>query len=48
MVLFLYNGVGRNCIDLSPENEYETGKVVLIYHDKANSEKVRNAAMDDL
>ena len=28
--------------------EYHTGKVRLSYHDKANSEKVRNAAMDDL
>ena len=28
--------------------EYDTAMVRLSYHDKANSEKVRNAAMDDL
>ena len=28
--------------------EYHTGKVKLSYYDKANGEKVRNAAMDDL
>ena len=28
--------------------EYHTGKVRLSYYDKANSEKVRSAAMDDL
>ena len=28
--------------------EYDTAMVRLAYHDKANSEKVRNAAMDDL
>lgn len=28
--------------------EYNTAMIRLAYHDKANSEKVRNAAMDDL
>ena len=35
-------------LTISEGEEYSTGRVVLVYMDKANGEKVRNAAMDDL
>lgn len=35
-------------LTLSEGKQYGTGTVLLLYIDKANSEKVRNAAMDDL
>lgn len=40
--------LGEIELTLSQGTGYETGKVVLIYRDKTNSEKIRNAAMDDL
>lgn len=40
--------LGEIELTLSQGTGYETGKVVLTYRDKANSDKVRNAAMDDL
>lgn len=35
-------------LSIIPADDYDEGMVRLSYYDKANSEKVRNAAMDDL
>lgn len=40
--------LGSIKLTISEGEEYSTGRVVLVYMDKANGEKVRNAAMDDL
>ena len=40
--------LGTIKLTISEGEEYSTGRVVLVYMDKANGEKVRNAAMDDL
>lgn len=40
--------LGEIILTLNRGDETWTGKVLLIYDDKTNSEKVRNAAMDDL
>ena len=40
--------LGTIKLTISEGEKYSTGRVVLIYMDKANAEKVRSAAMDDL
>lgn len=40
--------LGTIKLTISEGEKYSTGRVVLVYMDKANGEKVRNAAMDDL
>lgn len=40
--------LGTIKLTISEGIKYSTGRVVLIYMDKANGEKVRSAAMDDL
>lgn len=35
-------------LSIIPADDYDEGMVRLSYYDKANSKKVRNAAMDDL
>ena len=40
--------LGEIELSLVEGTDYQTGKVMLSYYDKANSDKVRKAAMDDL